>query len=761
MATIGSILSDPDMSKVTSLPPIKPKAGDVFVIESINMEDWKCDQYLWIRDGGRTIKVKDVEIGLYDPYSDITNNLSESYNAVLKQENDWKELPVDMLALGFHFLQNFDHYEILRGLAGVGDYHLKTEFSRAKTDLQDLFIPKKLIAPSDIISYLKTKHVNKPQLSSPSTVMTETMEDHSDSKTEHSKPTTSDEKDSPIINTMFDFPAFVSSQHALAKYIVDNNLITLVPSQGAFIVQGRNDWGNLSRCISRHINEKSKHHDNVLAATEFLGIKSGEKSDILESMSESFNARIKRNRKVLSCIIAPFLLCRKQNLTIKGHEEKHSNFVALLHMRAKDNIVLADHLAFADPQKKYTSPDIQNELIELCADQIISTLVQDCNDSKYFGFMSDEATDCSTKEQASICVRFFDKTTKSIREEFLGFAEASRTTGEALAELFLEQLELKGIDVDHMRAQGYDGAANMSGIHKGVQSRIKERIPGASYVHCKAHNLNLSIAHASEEPLIRNLMNTVQAIAFAFDYSAKRVLFFKESLEQNAVVREEMDNRQKLKTLCETRWASRSELLYTFLTAFKVIVDSLDNIEQHGDSKARSYACSIKKFDFIITLVATQSILQPLVPLSEMLQRKSVDLIEAVSESRVVIEQLNRKRNSIEAWDELFEKAVQVADTVEEVLIMPRAAGRQRHRVNVPAETPSQYWKCAMFLPFLDHLIQELTRRLVSNEDRFSAQYLIPTKLNGINQEVTNILFETFRNDINVNNVAQFREEVE
>jgi hypothetical protein len=33
--------------------------------------------------------------GLYDPYSGITNNLSESYNAVMKQENDWMELPDD------------------------------------------------------------------------------------------------------------------------------------------------------------------------------------------------------------------------------------------------------------------------------------------------------------------------------------------------------------------------------------------------------------------------------------------------------------------------------------------------------------------------------------------------------------------------------------------------------------------------------------------------------------------------------------------
>jgi hypothetical protein len=54
--------------------------------------------------------------GLYDPYSGITNNLSESYNAVMKQENDWKELPVDMLVLGFHFLQNVDYFEVVRGL---------------------------------------------------------------------------------------------------------------------------------------------------------------------------------------------------------------------------------------------------------------------------------------------------------------------------------------------------------------------------------------------------------------------------------------------------------------------------------------------------------------------------------------------------------------------------------------------------------------------------------------------------------------------
>jgi len=47
--------------------------------------------------------------GMFDPYSGKTNNLSESMNAVLKRENEWKELPVELLALGFYFLQHYEN----------------------------------------------------------------------------------------------------------------------------------------------------------------------------------------------------------------------------------------------------------------------------------------------------------------------------------------------------------------------------------------------------------------------------------------------------------------------------------------------------------------------------------------------------------------------------------------------------------------------------------------------------------------------------
>lgn len=82
---------------------------------------------------------------------------------------------------------------------------------------------------------------------------------------------------------------------------------------------------------------------------------------------------------------------------------------------------------------------------------------------------------------------------------------------------------------------------------------------------------------------------------------------------------------------------------------------------------ARAYASSITTFDFFVTLVVVQVALHPLVPLSAMLQDKEIDLIEAVAESKVVIEQLRRNRNDDVHWDDLFQKATVVAASVNEV----------------------------------------------------------------------------------------------
>ena len=229
-----------------------------------------------------------------------------------------------------------------------------------------------------------------------------------------------------------------------------------------------------------------------------------------------------------------------------------------------------------------------------------------------------------------------------MREEFLGFAKAHDTTGETLANLFLDKLEHYGIITDQMRAQGFDGNANMSGIRKGVKAIIRERVPTANYVHCKAHALNLAIVDSCAEPCVRTMMAIVQEIAFSYHYSAKTLTRFQEELSTN--VQEGLDGKTKLKTLCETRWFSRADALCTFKSAFPVIVAALEHLRDSNDTKSGQQVSAILRFDFIIALIVSEHILNGIVPLTGMLQAKSFDLLEAVAESNTIISMLEKEK---------------------------------------------------------------------------------------------------------------------
>ena len=84
-------------------------------------------------------------------------------------------------------------------------------------------------------------------------------------------------------------------------------------------------------------------------------------------------------------------------------------------------------------------------------------------------------------------------------------------------------------------------------------------------------------------------------------------------------VKENMERCKKLKTLCETRWFSRADALYTFKTAFPVVVHSLEYLRDNNDDKAGQYLSAILRFEFIIALVVAEHILSGTVALTTFL----------------------------------------------------------------------------------------------------------------------------------------------
>lgn len=59
-----------------------------------------------------------------------------------------------------------------------------------------------------------------------------------------------------------------------------------------------------------------------------------------------------------------------------------------------------------------------------------------------------------------------------INESFLGFIPVTSQTGSALRQTVIDIFSQNDLPLEKLRGQGYDGAANMSGIYKGVQAEV-------------------------------------------------------------------------------------------------------------------------------------------------------------------------------------------------------------------------------------------------------------------------------------------------
>ena len=99
----------------------------------------------------------------------------------------------------------------------------------------------------------------------------------------------------------------------------------------------------------------------------------------------------------------------KQNIPIRGHVPEESNFHATLSLTAQQNSILQNHLEQAGPTAKYPSPEIQNELLDIAASQILNAVVPDCKRAQCYAFIADESTYIGVKEEISLCAHFVDK----------------------------------------------------------------------------------------------------------------------------------------------------------------------------------------------------------------------------------------------------------------------------------------------------------------------------------------------------------------
>jgi len=64
------------------------------------------------------------------------------------------------------------------------------------------------------------------------------------------------------------------------------------------------------------------------------------------------------------------------------------------------------------------------------------------------------------------------------------------------------------------------------------------------------------------------------------------------------------------------------------------------------------------------------------------------------------------------------------------------------YRAYYPVDNPADYWKISLYLVFLDHLVEEISKRVVSNWERFLVSYL------NLTLEIVDRLFNAYQTDL-------------
>ena len=273
------------------------------------------------------------------------------------------------------------------------------------------------------------------------------------------------------------------------------------------------------------------------------------------------------------------------------------------------SIVQSEKIVLLVDNAKYTSPAIQNQMIQLVGSAILDEIVRRVKEAKLYSIIADETPDNSKTEQLSLLVRYVWN--GKVEERLLAVIPVKETTAEVLFNTVCNKVEEHGIEISNLRGQCYDGASNVSGVHTGLQARIKELSPSALFTHCYAHVLNLVIVDTmNNNPIAKDFFGTLQNLYVFIETCSKRhAVYLEQQRKVNQASGEEEERKREyvLKKLSDTRWACRADSIKAFHHTIKAVMATLKDIRENEKkaniaAEAKGLLKNIKEFEFILAL---------------------------------------------------------------------------------------------------------------------------------------------------------------
>ncbi|CAN1121573.1 Zinc finger MYM-type protein 1, partial [Linum perenne] len=413
-------------------------------------------------------------------------------------------------------------------------------------------------------------------------------------------------------------------------------------------------------------------------------------------------------------------------LAFRGNDEGTSsknrgNFIELLKYIASYNEEVASVILENAPKNaKYTSPDIQKEIVHVLAKMVRRKIFEEVGDSK-FSIIVDEASDESRKEQMAIVLRFVDMK-GLIQERLFDVVHVKDTTSMTLYSSICLTLSSYKFAIQNIRGQGYDGVSNMRGEWNGLKALFLKDHPQAYYVHCMAHRLQLALmAAAKEVNSVHEFFLNLSLIVNAVTGSCKRHDEFKAAQANeiaNKLALDELESgtgSNQISTLpraCDTRWSSHLNSISSLIRLYDPTYTVLEYIKKDGSGYKTKGDASVAlkrmtSFEFIFIMLLMKEVLGITDTLCEALQLKTQDIVKAMSLVTSTIKLLNKLRD--QDWDSFFKNVSEFCKTHDiEVpnLSAPHVEGRCTRQQNVV--TNDHYYHFDVFNTIIDYQIEEI-----------------------------------------------------
>lgn len=437
----------------------------------------------------------------------------------------------------------------------------------------------------------------------------------------------------------------------------------------------------------------------------------------IQSEAEKWKAILERVLHVTLFLASRGLPFRGDNVTIG--DVSNGNFLGILEVIAQYDDVTREHLERIKStqvkgdsmkgQAHYLSWKSQNEFISLCGDHVLKTILQERNESIYFGLIVDATPDISHQEQNVLVLRYVhrDKDTKNfeVYERFIKFLNFNEKTGADIAAEILSELQILKIPLTDCRAQGYDGGSNMCGKVKGVKSRLLESNKLAFFSPCAAHSLNRVGVNAAKI--------CHQVVTF-FGNLESLYSFFSSSPSRWEILRKEMP--LSLKRQSETRWSERIEAVRPVIKHYPGLLKTLERVLTEMSTSLKPAVLNtvrgLKKyftsFEGLLMAIFWHKVLASIDERSVIIQSEAISL-------DVEMKLINDLRNDIQLLRDSWEKILEEAKTMAEVLKIPSSFQLNRASASVPHQlSPEDKFRNEVVFVVLDFLLQNLDERFTA-----------------------------------------------